>query len=232
MLFYMHFLYNVNDMNTSLIVCGGEKSERFEKAWELALSFSKREDILILDTTKERGINDTRNLTLKLSKKPYGSMFLTAIISEAQNLTLEAQNSILKVLEEPSSTSQLILTMPSEFSLLSTISSRCQKIHLKSETNSKSELPESILSSNISDRLDLSEKLDLEDWTLYLREGLRKLVIGRNDSKDLLKNLVKYLRLVERIQRHKQISNPKLSRYFAIITIPKGLELLASGKRI
>ncbi len=51
-------------------------------------------------------------------------------IEEAQTLTMEASNALLKVLEEPPSNTYIYLTCPSAGSLLPTIRSRCQVISL------------------------------------------------------------------------------------------------------
>jgi hypothetical protein len=53
------------------------------------------------------------------------------IIEDAQNLTLEAQNALLKTLEEPADKTLLILTASHAQALLPTITSRVQAIHVK-----------------------------------------------------------------------------------------------------
>ncbi len=64
-------------------------------------------------------------------------------IEEAQTLTTEASNALLKVLEEPPSNTYIYLTCPVAGSLLPTIRSRCQIISLKSDSaqSSSSYLP-------------------------------------------------------------------------------------------
>jgi DNA polymerase-3 subunit delta' len=52
------------------------------------------------------------------------------LINEAHRLTTEAQNALLKVLEEPPSQTSIILTTSSETDLLPTVLSRLQKIHI------------------------------------------------------------------------------------------------------
>jgi hypothetical protein len=53
------------------------------------------------------------------------------IIDHADNLTLEAQNALLKTLEDPPSDTLMILSLNNELSVLPTIRSRLQLIHLK-----------------------------------------------------------------------------------------------------
>ncbi len=50
------------------------------------------------------------------------------LIEDAQNLSQEAQNALLKILEEPNDDTMFLLTAPYELSLLPTIVSRCQQI--------------------------------------------------------------------------------------------------------
>lgn len=216
-------------MNISILICSEDKDKRVKKAQELAQTLSNKEDILLFDAFDKRGIEHVRNLKLKLSRKPYNSKTLTAIVLEAQNLTSEAQNSLLKVLEEPNESSRLILTTPSEFSLLPTISSRCGKIFLKSEGVQEANLTNLILPTDISERLDLSEKLNLQDWITYLRALLKQSIHEDKASNTYIMKLVKYIRFVGKIHSYKQLANPKLANYLAVISIPKEIgQTLAS----
>lgn len=113
-------------MNTSILITRGSNVARSHEARKLAEEFSNSEDIILLDTSLNKGVAQTREFIANLNKKPYSSKLLSGVILEASNLTLEAQNTLLKTIEEPNNTSQLILTSQSEYSLLSTIFSRWQ----------------------------------------------------------------------------------------------------------
>ncbi len=78
-------------------------------------------------------IDQVRDLQHQLSLKPYASDKKVGIIPEAQRMTTEAQNALLKTLEEPPAHSVLILTAPSTRILLPTIVSRCQIVRLRAE---------------------------------------------------------------------------------------------------
>jgi hypothetical protein len=54
--------------------------------------------------------------------------YKVVVIESAEDLNLNASNSILKILEEPVGNSVIILTTSKLFSLLATVRSRCQKI--------------------------------------------------------------------------------------------------------
>jgi len=78
-------------------------------------------------------IDQVRDLQHQLSLKPYAAKFKIGIILEAQRMTTEAQNALLKTLEEPPAHSVLVLTAPSTKSLLPTTVSRCQIVRLPLE---------------------------------------------------------------------------------------------------
>jgi len=120
----------------SILVVGADKKEREKKVEELlGLKLSQQlnnPDFMILSSEKSLGIETIRQLQKSLHLKAFKGGKKIAFIKEAQNLTLEAQNALLKTLEEPSPSSILILSAPDEFLLLPTIVSRCQIIQLSS----------------------------------------------------------------------------------------------------
>jgi len=75
------------------------------------------------------GIKAIQDLVVSLSISTSSSRVIW--IEEAQTLTSEASNALLKVLEEPPSNTAIYLTCPNAAALLPTIQSRCQVISLK-----------------------------------------------------------------------------------------------------
>ena len=69
-----------------------------------------------------------RNLQREINLKPYEARLKVFIIDNAHSLTAEAENSILKVLEEPPANSLIILVSAKPMLLFKTIISRCQTI--------------------------------------------------------------------------------------------------------
>lgn len=63
--------------------------------------------------------------------KPYSSKYKVYIISEAEKMTQQAQNAILKTLEEPPAYAVIILLVSNINSLLPTILSRCVTLNMK-----------------------------------------------------------------------------------------------------
>jgi len=81
-------------------------------------------------------IEDARDIRSFLSFKPYQGPYKYVLIDNADRLTAEASNSILKILEEPPSFSIIVLVTSKPKYLLPTILSRCSSIRflpLKSE---------------------------------------------------------------------------------------------------
>lgn len=76
-------------------------------------------------------INQVREMISNLSVKPYSGNWRINIIDGAERMTPEAQNSLLKSLEEPLSYNIFILITSHPQSILPTIRSRCQRYHFQ-----------------------------------------------------------------------------------------------------
>ena len=81
--------------------------------------------------TTRIGIDRVRDLQRTASLHPYEGSHSVFIISEAELLSNEASNSLLKTLEEPPPQVLLILLTADEEAVLPTIRSRCNKIELR-----------------------------------------------------------------------------------------------------
>lgn len=86
------------------------------------------------------GIDQIRGLQKFLQLKVPGDNRVrrVAIISDAQQMTLEAQNALLKALEEPPEDTVIILTAPKNLNLRETIYSRVQQISVLSVSQQQS----------------------------------------------------------------------------------------------
>ena len=73
-------------------------------------------------------IDQIRGLTQEATRTPYEGRRKTFILDQAQTMTEQAQNAVLKTLEEPPGATVLILIAPDTSALLSTIASRCSQI--------------------------------------------------------------------------------------------------------
>lgn len=85
------------------------------------------------------GIDAVRSLKHFLYQKPVVSKRRTAIIRDAENLTADAQNAVLKILEEPPAQSLIIFTADNYENLFPPVLSRLQKIYFPRVSSAKIE---------------------------------------------------------------------------------------------
>jgi len=92
----------------------------------------KRDDIENVDIIKYYpsssafGVDDVRNVINEVSKKPYEGDRKVLILYKCDKLTVQAQNALLKTIEEPPKGVYLVLLSDSLEMILDTIQSRCQ----------------------------------------------------------------------------------------------------------
>jgi DNA polymerase-3 subunit delta' len=84
-----------------------------------------------LDSKTEISIDDIRGLQRLANLPPYEGKCKVFIIDDAEYLSTEAANSLLKILEEPPPRVVWLLLAAEEEHLLPTITSRCQRLELK-----------------------------------------------------------------------------------------------------
>lgn len=88
----------------------------------------------IVDNGESIKIAQIREIKKKISLKP-DSGFTLIVIENANLLTLESSNAILKTLEEPPTFCIMVLITKNLYTLLPTIISRCKKIYLDGNSN-------------------------------------------------------------------------------------------------
>lgn len=93
-------------------------------------------------------IDQVRQLVQELQGRPYESRGRAVVIDDAHRMTEQAQNALLKSLEEPPATSHVFLVTSAPQMLLTTIRSRCQLFRL-------GPLPLGLLGSHLEERLGL-----------------------------------------------------------------------------
>lgn len=122
--------------------------------------------------------------------KPYSSPYKVYIISDAQRMNEQAQNALLKTLEEPPEYAVIILLCDNVSSLLPTITSRC--ITLQMKPVSKEEIAEY-----------LTKKMQMEPDRAQIAAGFCQGNIGQAirfaSSEDFLQMKTQVLNLLKRI---------------------------------
>lgn len=175
----------------SFLIIGGTEEEKNKKIREmLSLAKISQYDIFILKPKLSIGIAEVRELERWLFLQPYQSPKKAAIIYQAEKLTPEAQNALLKNLEEPPKNTLFILLTDSPDLLIPTIISRCQLIKIFSQKklflnqNEKEEFLNSLkkfFTASLGEKFREIEKLSLDKESAIffidksislLREGL------------------------------------------------------------
>ncbi|HAV55188.1 MAG TPA: DNA polymerase III subunit delta' [Aequorivita sp.] len=137
----LHFVYPVN---TSDIAKKNAISDNYAEGWRnFALNnpyASLFEWLQSLGLDKKQGNiskYEAENISKKLSLKAFEGGYKVMIIWMADNMNSECANKILKLVEEPSEKTLLLLLTEREEQIISTIRSRCQKLTfpLLSETD-------------------------------------------------------------------------------------------------
>ena len=80
-------------------------------------------------------IEDIRNMQNKIAEKPINSEYKVYIIDDAELMRDDAQNCLLKTLEEPPEYVVIILITANENKILNTIKSRCMKLYFNKLEN-------------------------------------------------------------------------------------------------
>lgn len=110
--------------------------------------------------------------------KPYSHKFKVGVIISAEKATREAQNALLKTLEEPPKNTFLILTASSQTKLLPTIVSRCQIIELAGKEKSRIDKRtiKTILNANIVKRYEMIEEMVKQKNKAQVAEEVNNLI--------------------------------------------------------
>lgn len=158
---------------TSFIIVSSDKEKRMAYCTQFAVEHTINTfDSTIIEkdtdsktTTKSIGIESIKNVQKKLLFKPLKSKDKLVIIEDAQLLTPEAQNALLKSLEEPPEHTFIILAADSQEAFLPTIRSRCQIIELETEKPVISEKERTAILTVVEElpTMSLGEKLKLAE---------------------------------------------------------------------
>lgn len=85
----------------------------------------------LADKKKSISISQIREMEMLISTKPNEARLRMVLITDADRMNVQAQNGLLKVLEEPPDNTFFILTASGTSTLLDTILSRCRLVRFK-----------------------------------------------------------------------------------------------------
>ena len=181
------------------------------------------------------GIDDVRNIIEEVSKKPFEGYKKVVIIHEGNKLTIQAQNALLKTIEEPPNGVHIIILCESLELILDTIKSRCETykltpltkeelyeyIRVKQFNYNENEIKSAIaFSGGIPGKIDRyfndDTLKDLRSKILYLIKDLNKndvevilqyeeKLIGLKDNKEEVLNVLGSF--IRDILIHKEVEN-------------------------
>jgi len=91
-------------------------------------------DLIEIDAASHRGIDEIRELKEGIKFSPTKEKYKVFIIDESHQLTKEAANALLKILEEPPSHAIFVLATTEIHKMIPTIISRCQRFDFRKLT--------------------------------------------------------------------------------------------------
>ncbi|MFZ2024949.1 MAG: hypothetical protein WAV51_01525 [Microgenomates group bacterium] len=168
-------------MHTFLII-GGTKENRVNKITSLLANdhihtFDVR-PLICTEDTNSIGITAVRNWQKQLQLMPSSSPLAAGTIESADLLTTEAQNALLKTLEEPPMHTHIYMEAQSDNALLPTILSRCTTIKIHTVENKLTPKEETVLETwkhLLTEKVSIGSmlatldttcknKIDAQDW--------------------------------------------------------------------
>lgn len=162
-------------------------------------------EIKLSDKKKSIGIEEVKSIGQFLQTKPISHRVKIALISDSNSLTTEAQNSLLKILEEHTNNSIIILEDSYINFILPTIISRCILEKVQNQINTNLNVPENFFEMDIREKLNYFETINKLE-----KDEIIQLL---NNSFQLLKE--------ERFQKYKEINSKNIN---LISTVCENLE--------
>lgn len=169
------------------------------------------------------GIDAIRSFKKRLLLSPQHSQFSAGIVESAASMTQEAQNALLKLLEEPPPHALIFCEAENSDVLLPTIVSRCEVMTMKSSYSHNAELLPAItimLTGTINEKLTLVDSLPKErplikEWVQAIIAETRTLMLKNHD--------IAYAALIRHLQKaYGELSvnvNPKIALDHAILQL-------------
>jgi len=181
-------------VSNAYLFCGPEAVGKFLVATDFAEKLTGAEKgklnrnlrIIAPEVEEKNGVRREREIKIEDIKKLQKEFSLTSfdensrvvIIRNAQNLNRTAQNSLLKLLEEPPQKSVLILVAENEKKLLPTVISRCQLVRFNL-------LPDAQIETMLD--ADTEHKKELVFWSLGRPGLLRKFLENKIELEEQMK---------------------------------------------
>ncbi|KKQ74211.1 MAG: polymerase III, delta prime subunit protein [Candidatus Woesebacteria bacterium GW2011_GWB1_38_5b] len=208
------------DVQTFIISSKNIEEGKNRALEEINLEKIDKFDIELLESEKAIGIEDVRNIQKRIYLLPIRGTKKAFIISCKQGITTEAQNSMLKILEEPPPSTLLYLITDNYNFFLPTIISRAKIIEIKdseARTDGKG-LAELLSLTGVGDCLYLAQELSKDknqaiNWLEQTILAARKKMLSTLDNSEqslMLERLIRKLELA-RLDLKNTNANPRLA---------------------
>jgi len=133
---YFEILFKNGTLGHAYLFVGQDsarKKEFSEDVCEMLTGkrFENNPDIKLIGPDKDKNkiyIENIRDLKSFMALKPHSSEYKIAVVDDADTMTIEAANAMLKILEEPPKNSVLVLISSKPSILPRTVLSRCESV--------------------------------------------------------------------------------------------------------
>ena len=182
-----------------MILCVNKDKETCNNTCEACVKFDNNNNPdfeFIKPDGNNMKIDQIREMNSKVMEKPIISGKKVYIIDDSEKMTKEAQNSLLKTLEEPPQYVVIILICSKENYLLNTIKSRCTKIVFDNLSNEE-----------INNYLRKNNYEILDNNFLNLSQGSIKRALQVISNKELYENLEDLVNNIKTVNKIEFINN-------------------------
>ena len=178
---------------------GSGKTFLAENIASLMLKEGIKDSPIVKIDAKIEGIEQIRDLQkdLKLKTFSHGEIKRVVIISHFDHFGFEAQNALLKTLEEPPIDTLIIITIAKEKKVLETIFSRVKKV--KVNPISYDEIPENLTSKYSETEINKAYRLSIGQAGLFVN-------LVNNQKEHSLVNAIEFCKQLLAYPKYKQIA--------------------------
>ncbi len=205
--------------------------QRIDQLFNTPINPDNNPDFLLIDQPQTITIAAIRKLKRDLSLKPYQEKYKIALIKNAQNLSHEAQNALLKTLEEPPANSLIFLTAVTKNNFLPTILSRCQVVEIQSNNQEPGgqeqalATAQKIIAASPAERIKIAAsigkiteaKIFCLDQLYFFRQQIKQ-----KENQNLVTTIKQ---LLETLDWLKVNVNPQLALGNLLLSYPKSLKI-------
>jgi hypothetical protein len=155
-------------MKGSIVIFGSTKEKLHVRAAEILknheLDFNANNpDVFLVEVPENKksiGIAEIKTGIKWLETRPFSHDRKALLITGAEKMTTEAQNSLLKTLEEPPAYATIILLAKTLDTLLPTVISRCQRVEVHRQGRENTTPDTGTISLNSFLKMSVGERLD------------------------------------------------------------------------